>query len=198
MIGETTSRAFTDPSGGSADSFSLAIEWPRERFRAHNIAYEPSTKVKSDIYRDALPILNSGKVRLLDHPKLVSQLCALERRTARGGRDSIDHAPGAHDDVANAVSGVLVGLGASTYDSSFRWVRGDDDVPWGRTQADERMGLLAPGSAVLRGDQDMRNFDDGALILPADPAHRKRPNLLDDQEEIPETISAAILSEHPS
>ena len=32
----------------------------------------------------------------------------LERRTSRGGRDSIDHAPGAHDDLPNAVAGVLV------------------------------------------------------------------------------------------
>jgi hypothetical protein len=32
----------------------------------------------------------------------------LERRTARSGKDSIDHPPGAHDDVANAVAGVLV------------------------------------------------------------------------------------------
>jgi hypothetical protein len=39
---------------------------------------------------------------------LISQLHGLERRTARGGRDSIDHAPGAHDDVANAVAGALV------------------------------------------------------------------------------------------
>jgi hypothetical protein len=45
---------------------------------------------------------------LLDHPRLVAQLCALERRTARGGRDSIDHPPGAHDDVANAAAGALV------------------------------------------------------------------------------------------
>jgi hypothetical protein len=30
----------------------------------------------------------------------------LERRTARGGRDSIDHPPGAHDDLANAVAGL--------------------------------------------------------------------------------------------
>jgi hypothetical protein len=42
---------------------------------------------------------------LLDHPRLVTQLCGLERRTARGGRDSIDHAPGGHDDLANAVAG---------------------------------------------------------------------------------------------
>jgi len=31
-----------------------------------------------------------------------------ERRTTRGGRDSIDHLPGAHDDLANAVAGALV------------------------------------------------------------------------------------------
>jgi hypothetical protein len=44
----------------------------------------------------------------LDHARLTSQLCALERRTARGGRDSIDHAPGAHDDVINAAAGATV------------------------------------------------------------------------------------------
>jgi hypothetical protein len=30
----------------------------------------------------------------------------LERRVARSGRDSIDHAPGAHDDLANCVAGL--------------------------------------------------------------------------------------------
>ena len=39
-----------------------------------------------------------------------AQLAGLERRTARSGRDLIDHAPGGHDDLANAVAGVLVGL----------------------------------------------------------------------------------------
>jgi hypothetical protein len=83
-------------------------EWPRERFRVHGVEYQVSEKAKSDIYRDALPLLNSGRVELLDLPRLSGQLCGLERRTARGGRDSIDHAPGAHDDIANAVAGVLV------------------------------------------------------------------------------------------
>jgi hypothetical protein len=64
---------------------------------------------KSDIYRDFLAVLNSGGVELLDHPRLKRQLIGLERRTARGGRDSIDHAPGANDDVANAVAGAVVG-----------------------------------------------------------------------------------------
>ncbi len=84
-----------------------AGEWPRERFRVHGIAYDLSDRPKSDIYRDVLPILNSGKVELLDHSKLIAELCGLERRTARGGRDSIDHAPNTHDDVANAVAGAI-------------------------------------------------------------------------------------------
>jgi hypothetical protein len=40
------------------------------------------------------------KDRAVDHPRLIAQLCGLERRTARSGKDSIDHAPGADDDIA--------------------------------------------------------------------------------------------------
>jgi len=65
-------------------------------------------KPKSDLYAGLLPALNSGRVELLDHPRLVAELGGLERRTAWGGRDSIDHGPGGHDDLANAVAGVLV------------------------------------------------------------------------------------------
>ena len=64
--------------------------------------------MKSDIYRDALPLLNSRKCQLLDIRRLITQLHGLERRTARGGKDSIDHGPGQHDDVANAVAGAIV------------------------------------------------------------------------------------------
>ena len=85
-------------------------EWPRSRFREHGIEYVPATKSKSDLYRELLPLLNSGRVELLDHPRLVAQLCNLERRTARGGRDSIDHPAGGHDDVVNAVAGAAVTL----------------------------------------------------------------------------------------
>src|SRR6266852_186192 len=34
--------------------------------------------------------------------QFVAQLCALERRTAPGGRDSIDHAQSAHDDLRSS------------------------------------------------------------------------------------------------
>ena len=85
-----------------------AGEWPREQFRKSGIEYLTSDKSKSEIYRDFLPILNSKRVELLDISRLHAQLCGLERRTARGGRDSIDHAPSAHDDVINAAAGALV------------------------------------------------------------------------------------------
>jgi hypothetical protein len=68
-------------------------EWPREAFAKHGIVYELAPKPKSDIYRDVLPLLNSGRVELPDHRRLGAQFAALERRTARGGRDSIDHPP---------------------------------------------------------------------------------------------------------
>jgi hypothetical protein len=55
-----------------------------------------------------LPILNSRRCQLLDIPRLISQFHGLERRTARGGKDSIDHGPGQHDDIANAVAGAIV------------------------------------------------------------------------------------------
>src|SRR3990172_8571465 len=61
---------------------------------------------KSDYYAALLGEINSLRVELPDNSKLVSQLSALERRTSRvTGRDSIDHAPGARDDLANAVAG---------------------------------------------------------------------------------------------
>ena len=87
-----------------------AALWPVEAFAKHGIVYEQSAAPKSDLYRDFLPLLNSRLTDLLDHPRMINQICALERRTARGGRDSIDHpdVPGIHDDVANAVAGVMV------------------------------------------------------------------------------------------
>jgi hypothetical protein len=84
--------------------------WPRERFQVNGIEYDASAKAKSDLYRDFLPVINGARCELLDHPKLISQLCALERRVARGGRDSIDHPPNQHDDLANAIAGALTSL----------------------------------------------------------------------------------------
>lgn len=89
--------------------------WPRERFNVHGICYQTSESAKSDIYREFLAPINSGKVELLDSPRLVAQLCSLERRTAPGGRSVIDHPQRAHHHE----------------DTAIRWgnkIQVDDDV----------------------------------------------------------------------
>lgn len=164
----TRYRAFVDPSGGSSDSYVLAIgheeervlngekvlvpvldkikewvpkfdpeavslevvqickdykvsqvtgdayggEWPRDPLKKRGIAYVLAEKTRSELYLDFLPVVNSGRCELLDldhHRKALNQFSNLERRTGRTGRDSVDHPPGGHDDVANAIAGVMVG-----------------------------------------------------------------------------------------
>lgn len=145
--------AFTDPTGGGADEFTLAIghvedkrvitdvlrarrgvpaeivaeyaellksynvrkatadryagSWPADEFKRHGIELLTSEQSKSGLYLDTLAALNSGRVEIPPDDKTINQFIGLERRTARGGRDSIDHAPGGHDDRANAVAGLV-------------------------------------------------------------------------------------------
>ena len=117
-----------------------AGQWPRVQYLLHGIRYQPSEKAKSDIYRDLLPMLNSGSVELLDVPRLQSQLLGLERRTARGGHDSIDHARGAHDDVANAVAGVLT-LATGRGKISWSAVAGHRVFDGGSTRSQDPMEI---------------------------------------------------------
>jgi hypothetical protein len=84
-----------------------AGDWPRERFRIKGVHYDVSKKRKSDLYLAFLPILNAGRTELLDEPRLYNQLLGLERRLIRGGRETIDHQKGAHDDVANVTAGLM-------------------------------------------------------------------------------------------
>lgn len=166
-----TYHAFCDPSGGSADSMTVAIghksyatgktvidairevrapfspyevvaefslllkryrvskivgdrfggAWPVDGFAKLGIRYESSAKSKSELYGELVALINSKRIELLDNSKLITQLCTLDRRTARGGRDSIDHRHGAHDDVANAVAGVAIAcIGKyGNYDPTF-------------------------------------------------------------------------------
>lgn len=87
---------------------NYAAEWPKEMMRKHGITYERSDKPKGAIYADFLPLLNSRRVLLLDDAVMRRELCGLERRTAWGGKDSIDHPANSHDDRINAAAGVLV------------------------------------------------------------------------------------------
>src|SRR5262249_49847431 len=93
---------------------------------------ETAAKPKTDLYREVLPAINSGTISLLDHPRSVAQLCALERRVARGGKDSIDHPPNAHDDLGNCIAGLFSLAkygGRYKYPTSMDWVSGPPADP---------------------------------------------------------------------
>ena len=87
-------------------------------------------------------------MELLDHSRLAAQLCSLERRTARGGRDSIDQPPGGHDDLINAAAGALV-LAADA-DRGWHVVRGDDDAADGTLVSQNQMSIGEAAPAQLR------------------------------------------------
>jgi hypothetical protein len=88
-----------------------AAEWPVKEFARHYITCESSSKNKSELYLDLQPMINSGRVELLDNKQIKAELIGLERRTRSGGHDIIDHAPRAMDDLCNAVAGCRSILG---------------------------------------------------------------------------------------
>jgi hypothetical protein len=85
--------------------------FPPEAFQKGGIRYEAAKESKSDGYRTALPMLNSGRIVLPKNDRLFGQLVGLERHVARGGHDVIDHPRDQHDDLANAAMGAAVSAG---------------------------------------------------------------------------------------
>jgi hypothetical protein len=85
-----------------------AAGWVVESFANAGISYQHSERNKSEIYLEAEPLFAQGRVQLPDDRALLTELRQLERRTARGGKDSVDHPPRGHDDLSNAACGALV------------------------------------------------------------------------------------------
>jgi hypothetical protein len=79
-----------------------------DAFAKHSITYEHSDRDRSAIYADCLPLFTSGRVRLLDNARMVSQFASLERKTSPLGKDRIDHGVGGSDDVCNAAALAMV------------------------------------------------------------------------------------------
>lgn len=92
---------------GSTVGDRYAAGWVVQAFERHSVKYQHSERDRSALYLDLLPMLSSGRVRLIDNPRLVSQFSGLERRTFSNGRDRVDHAPGGSDDLCNAAAGAL-------------------------------------------------------------------------------------------
>ena len=49
-------------------------EFVKEPFRKHGISYEVCNQLKSDLFRDMLPLLNSRYIPLPRHDRLIAQI----------------------------------------------------------------------------------------------------------------------------
>ena len=81
-----------------------------EAFRAQGIKYEQRDRDTSTVLLDLVPLVNAGRVVLLDNDELLRELRNLERRRGQSGRDRAGHRPGGHDDRACAAAGALTAL----------------------------------------------------------------------------------------
>jgi hypothetical protein len=89
-------------------------------------------------YLEALPLFTRGLVGLPDSPALLRELRLLERLPGRVGKDQVSHPRNAHDDMANAVCGVLRSLANRLgFNTNYsEWIGGSsseaDDPDWWR------------------------------------------------------------------
>jgi hypothetical protein len=96
---------------------NYAAGWVEGSFQKAGVRYIKSDRDRSHVYMDCLPIFASGRARLLDCPKLLSQFAALERRRFSTGRERIDPGPG-HDDLANSAA-IAMSLCAGSKNEPF-------------------------------------------------------------------------------
>jgi hypothetical protein len=106
-----------------------ASGWVRERFQAEGLRYEepqmtqgktePSYLDKSRAYLEIEPLFAQAQVELLDHPDLIRELKLLERRPRAGGKTTVDHPRGGHDDFANAMA-LAASLASKTWGARRR------------------------------------------------------------------------------
>jgi hypothetical protein len=95
-----------------AYSAKFSAGWSRQAFARHGITLLDAPD-KSTVYAELEPLITSGRVRLLDHPRQNRELGQLERRPRPGGKALIGPPRGARDDYANALALAMVAAAAN-------------------------------------------------------------------------------------
>ena len=126
----------------SGDKFAggfHADEWKR-----NGILYKPSERTTSENFLAALPLLLSGRARLLDNETLRRQLAGLERRVSVMGRESVTHGTeaSAHDDVAAAACGALVLASKRKQVLRIGTIDVDGRITWQNEEEEPRQGVM--------------------------------------------------------
>jgi hypothetical protein len=136
------SMVFGDAYGG---------EFPKSVLQRFGMTYTLIKKVRSELYRDLLPLLNSATVTLPNEPELIQQLVGLER-TIHANRERIDHPRNGKDDLANAVAGcceLLARAGVQAVAAFGTYA----NVPYWNPGIDERFAGPS-GPVTITGESD--------------------------------------------
>jgi hypothetical protein len=89
----------------TGDNYSA--DWVATAFENAGCQYVRSRLTRSELYLEGLPLFTRGLVSISDHAQLIRELRLLERRTARSGKDSVDHGVGGSDDHSNVLFGAM-------------------------------------------------------------------------------------------
>jgi hypothetical protein len=76
-------------------------------FAKHGIAYLSCPLTASQLYLHALPAWTSRMIVMCDASRAVDQLVNLRRKVGQAGQESVVHLGNSHDDIANAISGLI-------------------------------------------------------------------------------------------
>jgi len=124
---------------------NYSAEFCASAFKSQGFHYEKSKLNKSQLYLELVPTICSNAIELLDDENSIRQLAALERRTRSGGKDSVDHPSGGHDDVANAIAGAafITNKRVKTAGSMFRHMNNSDEELTNITMRRHILGRMA-------------------------------------------------------
>jgi len=149
----------------SATSDRYGGIWVSDAFQKCGIRMDMSDLSASEIYLNFAALLSSGRVELVDDEKLKLQFQCLERRTGRSGKDSVDHPPGLHDDLANAVAGAVV---LASHDRAWTLQEQESRLP--QSQSGRPAHLIRPVERArkiqLDAEREMDEFMRGSGCSP--------------------------------
>jgi hypothetical protein len=133
---------------------NYAGQFPQEPIRLAGFSYERVTPNKSELFRDPfLSLINSGKLVLPQHPRLISQICSLERSVRGTAKEQIGHPIHGMDDLANSVAGAahLVYSRAGAYDRSYSGFSNDPPPGVDQNTEQAKNQLLGYCNSMING-----------------------------------------------
>ncbi len=130
QVTDDFARALIDGYGlRSCQVDAYGAQWVTSAFAAAGVTTRQAERTTSEHFLELVPMVVSGRLTLLDEPRLVTQLANLERRVTRGGREQVGHPSGQHDDLAAALAGA-VAQAARPPRTTVGWVNSNDLCPW--------------------------------------------------------------------